>query len=171
MSIIKIMRYSLIRKMDISNGPGQRVSLFTQGCLKHCPGCFNSETWDLEGGKQYTRETEATILQLLDDPNVSGLSILGGEPLLEDNLDDLSQLICDVRIFVPNATIWLWTGLTMETMSEKQFLTASLCDVVIDGPFIQNLKDTTLFYAGSTNQRMWKRLPNGFFVQEEIPKG
>lgn len=93
--------------MDISNGPGIRISLFTQGCLTHCPGCFNSETWDPNGGKAYTSDTEATILKLLDNPNINGLSILGGEPLLESNLIDLNNLIHKVRLFTPNATIWL----------------------------------------------------------------
>lgn len=164
------MRYADIYKCDCINGLGWGVSLFTQGCDKHCPGCFNPETWDFDGGKEFTKETEKTILQLLDQPHITRFSLLGGEPLAKQNRKELSQLLLNIKGKYPQIKIWLWTGYTWEQlmktydMPEEEFnkdivaqrlcVILSLVDVLIDGPFIQEQKDITLKWRGSYNQRV-----------------
>lgn len=155
--------------MDISNGPGLRVSLFTQGCPHHCPGCFNPETWALEGGKDFGKEDEDLIISLCQDEHCAGLSLLGGEPLIERNLAPLEQLIQRFREECPGKTVWLWTGYTIENLSSAQLHIVQLCDTIIDGPFINAKKNLSLFYAGSTNQRLWDVQPNGTLLERPIP--
>lgn len=155
--------------MDISNGPGVRVSLFTQGCFHHCKHCFNPETWDLYGGKTFTTRVKEELFSLCEDKHCAGLSVLGGEPLISVNLSQLVSLFKDFRETFPDKTIWLWTGYTFENLTEEQKEVVSLCDVVIDGKFVEELKDTSLYYAGSTNQHMWRHLPDGTWSQEKIP--
>lgn len=148
------MRYSQIRRMDISDGPGIRVSLFVQGCNRHCHGCFNEETWDFSGGKPWTHIEEDLLLKELNGQYVTGLSILGGEPLSRGNLEAVTAIINRVRSELPSKTIWLWTGYTVDELDELQLKTVKLCDVVVDGPFIESKKDLSLQYCGSTNQRV-----------------
>lgn len=152
------MRYNLIRKMDISNGPGIRVSLFTQGCFFHCKNCFNTITWDPNGGKQFGENEIKTILKLCESENISGLSILGGEPLLERNYEALLNLVLEFKQKYPKKDIWLWTGNLFETLvkSENKTLKKLLeyIDIIVDGQFMEEQKDITLKYRGSTNQRV-----------------
>lgn len=169
------MYYSLIRKMDISNGPGIRISLFVSGCTKKCPNCFNPETHSFTNGSEYTLDTQDKILKLLDNQYVRGLSFLGGDPL-EQKSDDIKEWLIPLATKVKemNKDIWLWTGFTWEeifkedphggpqTIQEAVTLTnlrarrelISLCDVVVDGPYIDAQRDITLPYCGSTNQRV-----------------
>lgn len=104
------MRYASIRSLDISNGEGVGVSLFVQGCPFHCFGCFNSDTWDFNGGKEWTEETKDKFLKLIDRPYIKRVSFLGGECLAEQNLDDILSLIQEIRNSYPDKTIWLYTG-------------------------------------------------------------
>ena len=104
------MRYNLIRKMDISNGPGVRVSVFMQGCSFHCKNCFNSETWDFEGGKEFNDETIEKILNLCGQNYVEGLSILGGEPMHPTNIEGTTKLAKAFKEKYPNKSIWVWSG-------------------------------------------------------------
>ena len=104
------MRYASIRSMDISNGEGVGVSLFVQGCDRHCFNCFNSETWDFNGGKEWTEETKNKFIKLIDRPYINRISILGGEPLAERNIDEVLSLIKEIRISYPEKYIWLYTG-------------------------------------------------------------
>lgn len=101
------MRYAKIRKLDVSNGPGLRVSLFVQGCDIRCPGCFNSIAWSFDGGEEWTDETKKTVLQLCDNQHIKGLSILGGEPLATVNIADLTELLKDYKFRYPDKTVWL----------------------------------------------------------------
>ena len=108
------MRYAQIRSMDISNGEGVGVSLFVQGCPFHCKNCFNSETWDFNGGKEWTEETKNKFMELIDRPYIRRVSILGGEPLHENNLSEVLSLVKEIREKFPDKTIWLYTGYSIE---------------------------------------------------------
>lgn len=157
-----MMRYASIRKMDISNGLGVGVALFVQGCHFHCPECFNKETWDFSNGEEYTEDTAKIIFSLLDQPQITRFSILGGEPLEPCNLFQLSVLINSIKKRKPDIKIWLYTGFTYEDLMIRKnkeytdYLSFILdnIDVLVDGQFLQEKKDITYKYAGSTNQRI-----------------
>lgn len=104
------MRYASMRNLDISNGEGVGVSLFVQGCPFHCKNCFNSETWDFNGGKEWTEKTKDKFMKLIDRPYIKRISFLGGECLAEQNLDEILSLVQEIRISFPEKTIWLYTG-------------------------------------------------------------
>lgn len=167
------MRYAQIRSMDISNGEGVGVSLFVQGCPFHCKNCFNSETWDFNGGKEWTEETKNKFMELIDRPYIKRISILGGEPLAEQNLDEVLSLIKEFRISFPEKTIWLYTGYEwnqiMNIKVTQPFFSCQdleskiqnvlkrqeiikMCNVVVDGEYIDEQKDLTLKFRGSKNQ-------------------
>lgn len=146
------MRYNTIRQLDIANGPGCRVSLFVQGCSFNCPGCFNTVAKDFEGGKEFTEDTMQFFLELAEPSHVSGLSILGGEPLHPRNRTDVLKLIREFKKVYPEKTVWLWTGYLIEEVFED--LLESDIDVVVDGKFVEELKDYRLKYRGSSNQRV-----------------
>ena len=165
------MRYAQIRSMDISNGEGVGVSLFVQGCPFQCKNCFNSDTWDFNGGKEWTEEIKDKFMKLIDRPYIKRVSFLGGECLAEQNLDEVLKLIQEIRISFPEKTIWLYTGYTWEQLvysrmpsgvgKEKEFLNwnrrneiISNIDICIDGEYVDNLKDLTLKWRGSKNQRV-----------------
>lgn len=163
------MRYADIHKMNISDGPGIGVSLYVQGCALHCPGCFNEGTWDFDGGKEYTNDTMDTILDLLKPEWMTRLSILGGEPLCPANYKELIKLTYlahEENKDKPNFKVWMWTGRTYENLmaeinSEPDRkhphpleLVLKGVDYLVDGPFIQDKKDLTLKWRGSSNQRI-----------------
>lgn len=172
------MRFAQIRKMDVTNGEGIGISIFTQGCPYHCQGCFNQETWGNKG-KEFTQETEDKIIELIQPDYVNHLSILGGEPLLPQNAYDIARLIFQAKKSKPKIKIWLWTGTTLEnllglvnaeddkitdetfkslewTIPQKEHLEYILnnIDYMIDGRFIQEQRDLTLAWRGSKNQRV-----------------
>ena len=146
------MNYAEIKKVDIANGPGVRVSLFVSGCRNHCKGCFNPETWDFDYGRPFTRETEDEIIEALRPSWIQGLSILGGEPTEEENAAVLIPFLKRVRAALPDKDIWLYSGYTYEALRDKEILT--LVDVLVDGPFLLKLKDAGLAFRGSRNQRI-----------------
>ena len=147
------MRYNKIRKMDISNGPGVRVSVFFQGCHFQCKGCFNSDTWDFDGGKEFNDEVINHILDLCNNEVISGLSILGGEPLNPKNIEGTTKLAKAFKEKYPDKTIWLWSGyLFDEYIHDKEIV--NYLDIVIDGQFKIDLFDLSLKYKGSSNQRV-----------------
>lgn len=193
------MRYASIRNLDVSNGENIGVSLFTQGCDRkpHCKNCFNPETWDFNGGKEWTEKTKNKFMELIDRPYIKRISILGGEPLAEQNLDDVLSLIKEIRekypisqnpnsenigksrvledenskeirISFPQKTIWLYTGYSYPDIFRGQPSCLSqkglnnfkrreiieLCDVVVDGEYIDEQKDLTLKWRGSKNQHV-----------------
>lgn len=147
------MRYNSINKFDIVDGPGIRASIFVQGCPFRCKGCFNQETHDFKGGIEYTKETKETILNLCANPHIMGLSILGGEPLHPKNIDDVTKLAKAFKERFPEKTIWLWSGYLYEDyIYDKAIL--KYIDVLVDGQFVEELKNLRLPYCGSENQRV-----------------
>ena len=153
------MKYAGIIKNDIANGPGIRVSFFTQGCPHHCKGCFNPETWDPEGGKEFTPDTLEEIKTALTANGIKrNLSILGGEPFCPDNLFLTELLIREIKQTYPDITIYLWTGykyseLSQSTNKSIQYILSTI-DTLIDGPFIEEQRDITLPLCGSRNQQI-----------------
>lgn len=152
------MRYASIRKMDISNGNGIRVSLFVQGCKFHCRGCFNSSTWDFNEGKEWNKEIEDEFLELCKLEHIVGVSILGGEPFQQD--ESLYKLLVRINNEV-NKPISLWTGYTFETIPQDMIKCLDYIDELTDGQFIEELKDFKLYFKGSSNQRTWRKNKNG----------
>lgn len=150
------MKYAKIRKMDISNGEGVRVSLFVQGCSFHCKNCFNQETWDFNGGKEFTTAEIQKIIELADKDYIAGLSILGGEPLHNNNVDEVFHIVATFKEKFPNKDIWLWTGFKFEDAIKDSKRKLILCniDVLIDGKFVLEQRDITLKLRGSSNQRV-----------------
>lgn len=163
------MRYASIRNLDISNGEGVGVSLFVQGCPFHCKNCFNSETWDFNGGKEWTEETKNKFIELINRPYIKRVSFLGGECLAEQNLDEVLKLVQEIRISYPEKTIWLYTGYELsEIIKQEQHEKVSgipdvwskrweiikLCNIVVDGEYIDEQKDLALKFKGSKNQRV-----------------
>ena len=147
------MRYNKIRKMDISNGPGVRVSLFVQGCTFNCKGCFNQETHDFNGGKEFTDDVIEHILNLCENENIEGLSILGGEPLHPKNIEGVTKLAKMYKERLPDKSLWIWTGYLFDKdLQGKEIL--NYVDVIVDGQFVEELKDPTLEWRGSSNQRV-----------------
>lgn len=146
------MNYNSIRKMDISNGPGIRVSLFTQGCSIKCPGCFNSQLWDFNGGKLFTDDTLRTLLHLTMEEYIDGLTILGGEPL-DNDLEVINKIIRTIKT-IPHKSVWIYTGHTFESLTKEQKEAISDADFLVDGPFIAKLKNIQLKFRGSSNQRI-----------------
>ena len=150
------MKYAKIRKMDISNGEGVRVSLFVQGCSFHCKNCFNQETWDFNGGKEFTTAEIQKIIELANKDYIAGLSVLGGEPLHSNNVDEVLHIVATFKEKFPNKDIWLWTGFKFEDAikdSKRKFILRNI-DVLIDGQFEEDKKDITLKWRGSSNQRV-----------------
>ena len=166
------MYYGEIKKCDIANGEGVRVSLFVSGCTHHCPGCFNQETWNFSYGKEYTDETEQEIIEALSPDYINGLSLLGGEPFEPQNQKVLVQLLRKVRERYPQKTIWCYSGYLFdrELLSESRARCEytdemlSMIDILVDGRFVEKLKDIRLVFRGSSNQRIIdvkKSLNNG----------
>lgn len=156
------MNYATIKKCDVANGPGIRVSLFVSGCTHHCKGCFNSTAWDFNYGNKFDESTIESLLEELDKDYVEGLSLLGGEPLEHVNQQGLLPLVKKVKERFPNKTIWCYTGYDFEkdvmgnmyrNFSETKDLINNI-DVIVDGKFIEEKKNPSLQFRGSENQRL-----------------
>lgn len=146
------MRYNKIRKMDISNGEGVRVSIFMQGCTFNCKNCFNPETHSFDGGKEFTEDTINRVLELSGNENVEGLSILGGEPLHPKNIDGTTLLSKRFKEKYPNKNIWVWTGFLFENLKDSEVM--KYIDVLVDGQYVDELHNPMLKWRGSSNQRV-----------------
>ena len=156
------MNYGNIKKYDIANGEGVRISLFVSGCTNHCKNCFQPETWDFAYGKPYTKETEAEILDFLKNDFCKGLSLLGGDPFEFSNQEELVQLCKKAKELYPKKDIWAWTGFILDQdlldggrrhgpMTDELL---SYIDVLVDGPFVEEKKNIQLAFRGSENQRV-----------------
>ncbi len=147
------MRYNKIRKMDIANGPGVRVSIFEQGCSFNCEKCFNPETHDFNGGEEFNQDTINKVLNLCDDENIKGLSILGGEPLHPKNIEGTTELAKAFREKFPNKDVWVWSGFKYDKeLKDKEIL--KYIDVLVDGQYVDALRNPKLKWKGSENQRV-----------------
>lgn len=146
------MHYAAIKKYDIANGPGCRVSLFVSGCRRHCNGCFNTEAQAFDYGTEYTSETRRELLEMLSDEHIAGLSILGGDPFESENQQTVYELCKIAKARYRQKDIWAWTGFMWEDVQNSHIL--DYVDVLVDGPFILEQKDLCLAYRGSRNQRV-----------------
>ena len=148
------MNYSQIRTMDISNGEGIRTSIFVSGCNRHCKGCFNKEAWNFNSGKNFNSEKYFKICDLLKKPYCAGLSILGGEPF--DQKDNYLLIELCKAAHTIGKDVWIWSGYTFEELKtdDKKLELLQECDILVDGPFIDEQKDLSLKWRGSTNQRV-----------------
>ena len=156
------MYYSEIKECDIANGPGVRVTLFVSGCTHHCKSCFNEMTWDFQYGRQFEKEDVERILKLLEPSYIAGLTLLGGEPMEYVNQQGLLPLLRSVKEKYPEKSVWCYTGYLYDKdilqdfckkwQETKEML--SYLDVVVDGEFVEELKDISLQFRGSSNQRI-----------------
>lgn len=160
------MHYNKIRKMDIADGPGVRVSIFMQGCAFNCKECFNPETHDFNGGKEFNDDTINRVLELCNNENIEGLSILGGEPMHPNNIEGTTKLAKSFKEKFPNKNIWAWSGFLFDKdLKDKEVL--NYLDVLVDGQYVDALRDPKLKWKGSSNQRVIdvkKSLNNGEVV-------
>lgn len=163
------MNYAQIRSMDISNGEGIGVSLFVQGCDFHCKNCFNSETWEFSKGQEWNDKTKNQFLKLIETSFIQRVSILGGEPLHPKNVQNVLKIVDEIRVSYPTKNIWLYTGYTWEQiihpvitdinseqlkMLQMRKELVSKCNVLIDGRYVDELRDISLHWRGSSNQRV-----------------
>ena len=158
------MFYHGITKADVVNGNGVRVVLWVSGCSLHCKNCHNPETWDKEAGQPFDKQAKAELFEALDKSYIEGITFSGGHPLEVYNLREVVSLMQEIKKRLPEKTIWLYTGFTWEMLmenikantdlSELYKVVMSLCDVIIDGPYKDDLRDITLAWRGSTNQRV-----------------
>ncbi len=156
------MNFASVKKHDVANGPGVRVSLFVSGCTHRCKGCFNAEAWDFSYGSPFTEETAREVLSALAPDHIAGLSLLGGEPFEPCNQRALLPLLRAFRSRYPQKNVWCYTGYTMDTdlaaggraHCEATEEMLSLLDVLVDGEFIEEQKDLKLRFRGSANQRI-----------------
>ena len=173
-SVINI-RYAQIRECDVSNGEGVGVALFVQGCNFHCYNCFNKDTWDFNGGKEWTPEVEDKFIELASRPYIKRISLLGGECLADENLDGVLNLVNKIRLLLPSKTIWLYSGYTFEECQpfsedsilkpnyfapnlqkilKKRWEIIKSVDVLVDGRYIDSQRNPFKKWAGSDNQRV-----------------
>ena len=150
------MNYAALKKFDIANGPGVRVSLFVSGCRHRCKNCFNSEAWDFSYGKPFTVEVENEILTELGKDYIMGLSLLGGEPFEPENRAALTELLEKNKRKYPEKPVWCYTGFQFEELLKQETAKKMLgyIDVLVDGKFVEELKSADLIFRGSSNQRI-----------------
>lgn len=148
------MNYAAIKKTDIANGTGVRVSLFVSGCRRHCKNCFNSETWDFNYGNHFDENTMAEIIEALDKEYIQGFTLLGGEPFEKENRETVFSILKCVKEHFPNKTIWCYSGFTFEQLVVDAADILKLVDVLVDGAFIEEQKNLKLQFRGSENQRI-----------------
>lgn len=146
------MNYGRINKTDIANGPGVRVSLFVSGCRNRCKGCFQPETWDFNYGETFTEDVFREIYEAMSPDHITGLTILGGDPMEPENIEMVTLISKNIKDWFPDKTIWIYTGYLYEDLKDLAIM--RYIDVLIDGPFIESKKDISLQFRGSSNQRI-----------------
>lgn len=155
------MNYSDLKKIDIANGPGVRVSLFVNGCRRHCKGCFNPETWDFDAGNPFTEDTMEDIIKALEPEYIKGFSLLGGEPFEPENQQQCLEILTRIKAVYPEKSIWCFSGYRMDRdfmgdFGKENPLTKKMLeqiDVLVDGEFMEAEKNAALRFKGSANQR------------------
>ena len=156
------MNYAKIKWYDISNGPGVRVSLYVSGCRNHCKNCFNPETWDFNYGEKFTADTEESILKGMDKDYIKGFTLLGGDPFAPENAEILAPFMEKMRKRFPKKSLWCFTGYDFEADlltgkkgdADTVMRILKCLDVLVDGKFVEELKDLSLLFRGSSNQRI-----------------
>ncbi len=156
------MNYAVIKKFDIANGPGVRVSLFVSGCRHKCKNCFNAEAWDFGYGKPFTDETLCEIFEALGKDHIEGFSLLGGEPFEPENQEGIYNVLKEIKQKYPQKTVWCYTGFLFEkqllsgTVGDRELVFKILqnIDVLVDGKYVEELKSPSLLFRGSSNQRI-----------------
>ena len=156
------MKYANIKYYDVANGPGVRTSLFVSGCTHRCEGCFNEIAWDFDYGRDFTKETIAEIVDSLREDYIAGITLLGGEPMEKVNQKGIFPLVSELKRRFPNKNLWIYSGYTFDidlmpggrAYCEETDKILSLCDVIVDGKFVESLYDITLRFRGSSNQRL-----------------
>lgn len=160
------MNYHKIEKTSIANGEGIRVVLWISGCSLQCRGCHNPETWNINSGKPFDENAKNELFEALDKPYIQGITFSGGHPLEDENLLDVYNLLAEIRKRFPEKDVWLYTGYKLEhilnpdTNSDYRKRIVDMCDVVVDGRYIESLRDITLRFRGSSNQNVWERRDN-----------
>jgi len=156
------MNYGSIKSADIANGTGVRVTLFVSGCTHHCKNCFNPETWDFNYGSKFTKDVEDKIINDMNHDYIEGLTLLGGEPMHPNNQSALNPFLVRVKESYPNKTIWCYTGYVYDKdlvpngrayTNDTDELLKNI-DVLVDGPFVESMKNLMLKFRGSSNQRI-----------------
>lgn len=150
------MNIESITTCDVCNGEGLGVVVWVSGCDVQCPGCHNKETWDPNTGVKFTKEYEALLFKELSRPEITRITFSGGHPLMPCNREVVRHLIQKIKINFPNIKIWLYTGYVWEKLDEECFQICNLCDYVVEGPYIERLRDISLKFRGSSNQRIIK---------------
>ena len=160
------MRFLDISYPDINNGIGLRATLWLSGCSHHCKGCQNPQTWNSEAGRRFDKRHKEKILNILSKSYINGLTVSGGDPLYKENVDDLAKLLKAIKEILPEKTIWIYTGYTWEEIlsDQKKKEVIKYCDILVDGEYVQELRDITLAFRGSKNQRL-------IDLQQTIQKG
>lgn len=150
------MNYHDIKKCDMLNGNGIRVSLWISGCEHNCNRCQNPQTWNVNGGIPFDEEAERELFESLKKPYISGITLTGGDPLHENNLQDVLNLVNKIRLLLPDKTIWVYTGYTWEQCLKHPVRKEIVykCDIIVDGRYINELRNITLSWRGSSNQRV-----------------
>ncbi|ATY89236.1 anaerobic ribonucleoside-triphosphate reductase-activating protein [Pectobacterium atrosepticum] len=148
------MNYHQYYPVDVVNGPGTRCTLFVAGCVHECVGCYNKSTWRLNSGQPFTQEQEDRIIADLQDTLIprQGISLSGGDPLHPQNVPDILRLVERIRAECPGKDIWVWTGYVLADITREQQQVVDLINVLVDGKFVQDLKDPALIWRGSSNQ-------------------
>lgn len=160
------MRYHNITKDDMNNGDGLRVVLWVAGCEHHCKGCQNPCTWDKDSGVPFSEDAKKELYNQLEKAYISGITFSGGDPLATYNRDEVITLMKEIRENFPNKTIWCYSGYTIEELKDAG-CNLNYIDVLVDGRYVEELRDVTYHWAGSTNQRILRRQTDGNFIPDE----
>ena len=160
------MRIHNITYPDVNNGLGCRVTLWISGCIHHCKGCHNPETWDFNSGREFTDKEKNKLFEMLSKPYIKGLTLSGGDPLC--SYDDILELVKEVKEKYPEKDIWIYSGFTLEHIRDKFKDILPYIDVIVDGKYIEELRDISLPFRGSTNQNIWEKNIKGDFIKKEL---
>ena len=160
------MRIHNISYPDVNNGLGFRVTLWVSGCIHHCKGCQNSETWDFNSGREFTDDDKEIIFKTLSLPYIKGITLSGGDPLC--SYDDILLLVKEIKNNFPKKDIWLYTGYTLEFIKDNLKEILDYIDIIVDGKFIEEQKDVSLPFRGSKNQRIWEKNDKNEFIRSEL---
>jgi anaerobic ribonucleoside-triphosphate reductase activating protein len=160
------MRIHNISYPDVNNGLGFRVTLWVSGCIHHCKGCQNQETWDFNSGREFTDKDKEKIFDILSLPYIKGITFSGGDPLCSYN--DVLSLMKEIKNKFPKKDIWVYTGYTIEFIKEHLDEILKYVDFLVDGKYIEEQRDVSLPFRGSKNQRIWEKAENGEFIRSKI---